>query len=153
MQSPLPTGNFIDDLNLRALQLIDQINSQSGLDVFISISRPHTGIEGIAQAHREIERIKNYRYVMDFDVPVLCYHDFELADEERKNDPSAIRLGQKYLSYVELGRYDQAQECLLEMIELEFRHGIPPTSSLNQVIIRLIEINRYQLQSLCNICC
>ena len=148
MQRPLPTGNFIDDLNLRALQLIDQINSQSGLDVFISISRPHTGIEGIAQAHREIERIKNYRYVMDFDVPVLCYHDFELADEERKNDPSAIRLEQKYLSYVELGRYDQAQECLLEMIELEFRHGIPPLHAFEMKLFARLDLLLMSVQRL-----
>ena len=147
-QRPLPNGNFIDDLNLRALRLIDRIHSQSGLDVFISISRPHRGIEGITQAHREIERIKNYRYVMDFDVPVLCYHDFELADEERKNDPSAIRLEQKYLSYVELGRYDQAQTCLLELIELEFRHGIPPLHAFEMKLFARLDLLLLSVQRL-----
>ena len=144
----LPKGNFIDSLNSRALQLSDALYERDGLEVFIAISRPHAGIEEIPDAHQEILEINHYRTVMDIDVPLLCYHDFELAEGD---SASQLRLEQKYLSCVELGEYEQARQVLKTMIDQEFRQTIPSLFSLRYRLsaklgLLLITLDKFQTQ-------
>ena len=144
----LPKGNFIDNLNRRALQLADTLYERDGLEVFVAISRPHAGIEEIPDAHQEILEIDNYRTVMELDVPLLCYHDFELAEGD---SASQLRLEQKYLSCVELGEYEQARQVLKTMIDPEFRQTVPSLFSLRYRLsaklgLLLITLDKFQTQ-------
>ena len=144
----LPKGNFIDSLNRRALQLSDTLYEREGLEVFVAISRPHAGIEEIHDAHQEILEINHYRTTMDIDVPLLCYHDFELAEGD---SASQLRLEQKYLSCVELGEYEQARQLLKTMIDQEFRQTIPSLFSLRYRLsaklgLLLITLDKFQTQ-------
>lgn len=144
----LPKGNFIDSLNRRALQLADTLCERDGLEAFVAISRPHAGIEEIPDAHQEILEIDNYRTVMELDVPLLCYHDFELAEGD---SASQLRLEQKYLSCVELGEYEQARQILKTMMDQEFRQTIPSLFSLRYRLsaklgLLLITLDKFQTQ-------
>ncbi len=73
--------NFVEDLNRRAMQLIASLSRESRRATFVAISRPHGGVEHIPDAHQEILEICNYRSAMDIDVPLLCYHDFEIEEK------------------------------------------------------------------------
>lgn len=144
----LPKGNFIDSLNRRALQMADTLYERDGLEVFVAISRPHAGVEEIPDAHQEILEIGNYRTVMELDVPLLCYHDFELAEGD---SASQLRLEQKYLSCVELGEYEQARQILKTMIDQEFRQTVPSLFSLRYRLsaklgLLLITLDKFQTQ-------
>ena len=144
----LPKGNFIDSLNRRGLQLADTIYERDGLEVFVAISRPHSGIAEIPDAHQEILEINHYRAIMGIDVPLLCYHDFELAEDDSAGQ---LRLEQKYLSCVELGEYEQARQVLKTMIDQEFRQAIPSLFSLRYRLsaklgLLLITLDKFQTQ-------
>lgn len=147
---PPAKGNFIDTLNARGLQLVDKLHERHGLEVFVAISRPHPGIEGIPEAHQEILEINNYRAVMGIDVPLLCYHDFEMAEADSVSY-SQLRLEQKYLGSVELGEYEQARQLLKSMIDQEFRQTIPSLFSLRYRLsaklgLLLITLEKFQTQ-------
>ena len=144
----LPKDNFIDSLNSRALQLTDTLYERDGLEVFVAISRPHSGVEEIPAAHQEILEINHYRTVMGIDVPLLCYHDFELAEGD---SASQLHLEQKYLSCVELGEYEQARQVLKTMIDQEFRQAVPSLFSLRYRLsaklgLLLITLDKFQTQ-------
>ena len=144
----LPKDNFIDSLNSRALQLTDTLYERDGLEAFVAISRPHSGIEEIPDAHQEILEINHYRTVMGIDVPLLCYHDFELAEGDSAGQ---LHLEQKYLSCVELGEYEQARRVLKTMIDQEFRQAIPSLFSLRYRLsaklgLLLITLDKFQTQ-------
>lgn len=135
-----PDGTFINHLNQQALWLIDTLNELHGMEVFIAISRPHQGIEGIPKAHEEIERINSYRTVMGIDVPLLCYHDFELAEKEKLNDFNILQLERTYLSSVELGEFSKACDILQSLIDLEFRRAVPALETLHAKLSAKLEL-------------
>jgi AraC-like DNA-binding protein len=146
---PSETGNFILDLNQKALQLVDTLNAQHGLEVFVALSRPHEGVGGIPEAHQEIQKINNYRSVMGIDVPVLCYHDFEMAESDQLSDFNTLQLERTYLTSVELGEFEQAHTALQELIDLEFHRAVPALDSLQAKIssklgLLLIALERFQ---------
>jgi AraC-like DNA-binding protein len=146
---PSETGNFILDLNQKALQLVDTLNAQHGLEVFVALSRPHEGVGGIPEAHQEIQKINNYRSVMGIDVPVLCYHDFEMAESDQLSDFNTLQLERTYLTSVELGEFEQARTALQELIDLEFHRAVPALDSLQAKIsaklgLLLIALERFQ---------
>lgn len=135
-----PDGCFINRLNQQALQLIDTLNDLHGMEVFIAISRPHQGVAGIPKAHQEIERINSYRTVMGIDVPLLCYHDFELAEKEKLNDFNILQLERAYLSSVELGEFSKACDILQSLIDLEFRRAVPALDTLHAKLSAKLEL-------------
>lgn len=135
-----PDGSFIDDLNKKALDLADSLAAEQGLEVFIAISRPHEGIDGIPKAHQEIQRIDNYRTVMGIDVPLLCYHDFEVAERERLSGTGVLQLERAYLTSVELGEFEQARRTLQRLIDLEFRRGVPQLDTLSAKLSAKLEL-------------
>jgi AraC-like DNA-binding protein len=144
-------GNFILELNQKALQVVDTLNEQHGLEVFVALSRPHAGIGGIPEAHQEIQKINNYRTVMGIDVPVLCYHDFEMAESDRISDFNTLQLERAYLTSVELGEFEQARKALQELIDLEFHRAVPALDSLQAKIsaklgLLLIALERFQAE-------
>jgi AraC-like DNA-binding protein len=146
---PSEAGNFILDLNQKALQLVDTLNAQHGLEVFVALSRPHEGVGGIPEAHQEIQKINNYRSVMGIDVPVLCYHDFEMAESDQLSDFNTLQLERTYLTSVELGEFEQARTALQELIDLEFHRAVPALDSLQAKIssklgLLLIALERFQ---------
>lgn len=135
-----PDGTFINHMNQQALWLIDTLNELHGMEVFIAISRPHHGIEGIPKAHQEIERINSYRAVMGIDVPLLCYHDFELAEKEKLNDFNTLQMERAYLSSVELGDFSRACEILQSLMDLEFRRAVPALETLHAKLSAKLEL-------------
>lgn len=142
-------GNFIDSLNTKALELADTLSRDHGIEAFVAISRPHHGVDSIPDAHQEILEINNYRAVMGIDVPVLCYHDFEMAEADNNSDYTMLRMEQQYLSSVELGEYEQARQILQNMIDQEFRHAVPSLFSLRYKLsaklgLLLITLEKFQ---------
>lgn len=135
-----PDGTFINHLNQQALWLIDTLNDLHGMEVFIAISRPHQGIEGIPKAHQEIERITGYRAVMGIDVPLLCYHDFEMAEKDKLNDFNTLQLERAYLGSVELGEFSKACDILQSLIDLEFRRAVPALETLHAKLSAKLEL-------------
>lgn len=135
-----PDGTFINQMNQQALWLIDTLNELHGMEVFVAISRPHQGIEGIPKAHEEIERINSYRAVMGIDVPLLCYHDFELAEKEKLNNFNTLQLERAYLSSVELGEFSKACVILQSLIDLEFRRAVPALETLHAKLSAKLEL-------------
>lgn len=135
-----PDGTFINRLNQQALWLVDTLNELHGMEVFVAISRPHQGVRGIPKAHGEIERINSYRTVMGIDVPLLCYHDFELAEKEKLNDFNKLQLERAYLSSVELGEFSKACDILLSLIDLEFHRGVPALETLHAKLLAKLEL-------------
>jgi AraC-like DNA-binding protein len=134
------TGAFIHDLNQNALRLADDLRALHGMDIFVALSRPHDGVEGIPAAHREIQKIDTYRTVMGIDVPVLCYHDFELAAQDSLGSDSALQLERSYLTSVELGDFEQARAALQQLIDLEFRRAVPALDTLQSKLSSKLEL-------------
>lgn len=109
---PPPGPNWILQITALALALYDSIKAELGVDVFLSISRPFSGVEGIAQGYSDAKHILACRQLMNLDVPVLCYHDFEIADDPRFVEFSALQLEKDYLQLVEHRDYPAARQAM-----------------------------------------
>lgn len=127
-------GSFIEDLNRRALQLTDSLSALHHINTFVAISRPHQGAGGIPEAHQEVQKIDSYRSIMGIEVPLLCYHDFEMAEQDKLDEFNSLMLEQTYLTSIELGHFDQAHDTMKSLIDLEFRKNIPSLDSLNTAL-------------------
>lgn len=151
-QSPddLPPGpNRILRINSLALALYDSIKSQLGFDVFLAISRPFPGVEGIAQGYSDAKQILACRQLTDLDVPVLCYHDFEIADDPRFVEFSALQLEKDYLQLVERRDYPAARQAMHALLSSDERLSL---SSLHSTAVKtsarlhalLLTLERFQ---------
>ena len=142
-------GLFVEDLNRRGLVLADRLLQENGLETFVAISRPHQGVEQIPEAHREILEIDSYRSLMGIDVPLLCYHDFEVAETEQRTNFEILSLEHRYLADVELGDYENARKTLQTLIDEEFRRAVPSLYTLRSKLsskmdLLLITLEKYR---------
>lgn len=115
-----PGENIINRMNQLALTIYDRVKAELSLEVFIAISRPSRGVDGIPAAYTDVRQILDYKQMMRVDVPVLCYHDFELEENSRKSDYSSLQLEKEYLRQVELGDYEKARETMHRILKQDF---------------------------------
>lgn len=132
-QLPPTAPNRIDHINQMALRIYDEIRSGLDLEVFIAVSRPGRGITGIPEAYSDVKKIMDYKRMMNVDVPVLCYHDFELEENAQAVDYNALQLEKEYLRQVELRDYAKARETMHHILHLDFVQTLP---SLHTVKIK-----------------
>lgn len=116
---------LIDRINQMALRIYDEIRSELNLEVFIAVSRPGDGIAGIPGAYSDVKKIMDYKRMMNVDVPVLCYHDFELEEAAQAADYNALQLEKEYLRQVELRDYANARQTMHRILQLDFVQTLP----------------------------
>lgn len=120
-----PGENIINRVNKLALELYDKLRTELGLKVFVAVSRPSNGIEGIPSAYADVRQILDYKQMMNVDVPVLCYHDFELEENSHASDYSSLQLEKDYLRQVELGDYAKARDIMHRILKQDFVQSLP----------------------------
>ncbi|MBQ9269141.1 MAG: helix-turn-helix transcriptional regulator [Oscillospiraceae bacterium] len=135
LQMSLPRDNMIETINRIALSIYDHVKSEQGLELFIAVSRPCSSVEQLPEIYPDVQRITEYRQLMDLDVPVLCYHDFEMADTGPIAGFNTLLQEKEYLRQVELGNYPEARRIMLQIV----RHDLEQQSgSLNSIRIRTV---------------
>lgn len=144
-----PEPNIISHVNGIALDLYDRIRQELGLHVFIAVSRPSSGIEGIPDAYGDIRKILEYQQMMAVDAPVLCYHDFELEEQSRVRAWNSIEMERTYLRQVELGNIPLARETMQQILKQDFDmpalHALKiKTSAILHTL--LITLERFEVQ-------
>ncbi len=120
-----PKDNPIFIVKQLALELYDKIKKELGLEVFLAISRPFPGVSGFYNAFRDSEDILSYHQQMGLDVPMLCYHDFEMAEDDTKKDyMTSLRLESEYMRQVEIGDYSGARKTLHMVLKHSATHSL-----------------------------
>lgn len=144
-----PEPNVINRVNQIALNLYDRIQQELGIPVFIAVSRPCQGVEGIPEVYEDVRQIFEYQQMMTVDVPVLCYHDFELEEQARTGAWSSVQMERTYLRQVELGDVARARETMHQILRQNFNmpslHALKiRTSAVFHAL--LITLDRFAVQ-------